>query len=237
MHPTCFAEPAPPTIRQTPVAREELAALLAALHADTRDDHFLALQEGYFKVCVMRTLLRAGHALQEGAPTAGIAWFAHDPGDLVPTWTRGPRSVTCAGGSSDVVAIRGRIARQFELKTRSDHGSKSGAATPELMADFARVASRDGFVFLGAFDGGIYRSFSGDKAERRGRKPVHSCLATAFPPLDALPTGHIEWRTQPIADAALDFALLRQDLPGGARRVLVIGARPAPTDGVPEEDA
>lgn len=218
---------APPT--PTPVGRDELAAVLADLHADTRDDHFLALQEGYFKVCVMRTLLRAGHRLQEGAPIAGVAWFAEDRGDLVPAWTRARRRVTCDGGSSDVVAIRDGVARQFELKTRSDHGSKSGAATGELLADFERVAGRDGFVFLAAFDEGIYRSFSGAKVERRGRKAANPGMTAMFVPIDRLRSGRIEWSTHAVGAGALEFAALRQDLPGGARRVLVIGARaPAP---------
>lgn len=199
-------------------------ALLRALDARTVADPFLAHQEGHLKVQVMATLLSLGYSLQEGAPRADMAHFASPTAGMpdVPTWTTGPRLVRVTDGSSDVVAIRDGAYRQFELKTRCDHGTKSGAATAEIAADLARVARSDEFTFLGVFDGEIYRSFSGDKTETRGRKASLPELTTILPPADRLTRGSVH-RCGFTFDGTNYAALLaRQDVAGNGVRVIVV---------------
>jgi hypothetical protein len=218
-----------PTLSSPPVAAEEMAEVITALDARTASDQFLSFQEGHLKVCLMETLLDLGFTLQEGCPVKGQAWYIRrEPGPggsprLVRE--RGARTVFCEGGSSDVVTIRSGIVRQYELKTRTDNGTKSGAATPEICADLDRVASREGFVFLSVLDEGIYRSFSGDKVERRGRKLVHGAMGSMFPAIDLLPEGTLLWVRVIHDGTPMRFGLLRRDVEGAGRRVLVIGAR------------
>ena len=206
------------------IPAEELEAWLLALAERTRTDPLLAHQEGHFKVEVMRTMLTLGYRLQEGAPSAALAWFAHSAPDdpSHPVWSRGPRIVRCDDGSSDVVVLKGPLVRQLELKTRCDHGTKSGAATREIDQDLARVQTSPEFVFLGVFDEQIFRSFSGNKSERRGRRPANADMATMFPRIEDLPTDRASWTTIQRPDKNLRAGLLRQLVDGGAERVLVV---------------
>jgi hypothetical protein len=205
------------------IPAEELEAWLLALAERTRSDPLLAHQEGHFKVEVMRTMLTLGYRLQEGAPSAALAWFAHSAPDdpSHPVWSRGPRIVRCDDGSSDVVVLKGPLVRQLELKTRCDHGTKSGAATREIDQDLARVHTSPEFVFVGVFDEQIFRSFSGDKSERRGRRPVHADMATMFPRMQDLPAGRPSWTQVERSGKKLRACLLRQLVAGGAERVLL----------------
>ena len=198
--------------------------LLRALDARTKADPFLAHQEGHLKVQVMATLLSLGYSLQEGAPRADMAHFAAPTPGMpdVPRWTTGPRLVRVPDGSSDVVALRDGGYRQFELKTRCDHGTKSGAATAEIAADLARVARSDEFTFIGVFDGEIYRSFSGDKTETRGRKASLPELTAIFPPADRLQGGVVHRCEFPFEDTDFTALLIRQDVPGNGVRVIVV---------------
>ena len=197
--------------------------LLQALDLRTRQDPLLAHQEGHFKVEVMRALLSLGYSLQEGAPRADMAHFASPtPGAPdMPSWKSGPRLVRVEDGSSDIAALQGSGYRQFELKTRCDHGSKSGAAVAEIAADLERVARSSEFTFFGVFDGGIYRSFSGDKIERRGRKASMPALTAVFPPADKLVAGQVHRCGFPFQGTPLTALLIRQDVPGNGLRVLV----------------
>lgn len=198
--------------------------LLRALDARTKADPFLAHQEGHLKVQVMATLLSLGYSLQEGAPRADMAHFAAPTPGMpdVPSWTTRPRLVRLPDGSSDVVALRDAGYRQFELKTRCDHGTKSGAATAEIAADLARVARSDEFTFIGVFDGEIYRSFSGDKIETRGRKASVPELTAIFPPADRLQSGVVHRCEFPFEDTDFTALLVRQDVPGNGVRVIVV---------------
>jgi hypothetical protein len=198
--------------------------LIRALDARTREDPLLAHQEGHLKVETMRTLLTLGYTLQEGAPRADVAHFA-SPGTErldVPRWTVGPRMVRVADGSSDIVILRDGAYRQLELKTRCDHGAKSGAATREIAADLVRVAQSDEFTFVGVFDGDIYRSFSGDKIERRGRKASIPGLTAVFPPTHMLLPGEVHEIKFDLDSAPFEARLVRQEVLGTGTRIIVV---------------
>ena len=225
------APSAPIALRVIP-APSLSVSLLETLDRRTRLDPLLAHQEGHLKVEIMRALLSLGFTPQEGSPRANHAHFASPtPGAPdVPAWTSGTRLIRVPDGSSDIVAIKDGGFRQLELKTRCDHGSKSGAATAEIAADLARVAQSDEFTFVGAFDGGIYRSFSGDKVERRGRKATMTELTSALPPAGDLRTGVVHSCTFNLSGCRFEANLIRQDVPGNGIRVLMVidrGAAPS----------
>jgi hypothetical protein len=198
--------------------------LLHALHARTLKDPLLAHQEGHLKVEAMRTLLSLGYTLQEGSPRNGNANFATPHPDMpdVPVWHEGKRLISVDGGSSDLVALKDGGYRQFELKTRCDHGTKSAAATNEIAADLHRVANHEGFTFIGVFDEGIYRSFSGDKSERRGRKASKPGLTGIFPKSGALIVGKITSFQFDFEGVPMHGLAVRQDVPGNGVRVIVV---------------
>ena len=200
------------------------APLLRALHARTLHDPLLAHQEGHLKVALMRTLLSLGYTLHEGSPRAGHANFATPHPDMpdVPVWHEGKRLISVDGGSSDLVALKHGGFRQFELKTRCDHGTKSAAATGEIAADLHRVARESGFTFIGVFDEQIYRSFSGDKSERRGRKASLPELAAVFPKSGELVAGQIAPFEFDFDGSRFQGLAMRQDVPGNGVRVIVV---------------
>lgn len=221
---SCMQQSASSTTPQALPATHVSAPLLRALHARTLHDPLLAHQEGHLKVELMHTLLSLGYTLQEGSPRADYANFATPHPDMpdVPVWHEGDRLIRVDGGSSDLVALKDDGFRQFELKTRCDHGTKSAAATGEIAADLHRVAREDGFTFIGVFDEQIYRSFSGDKSERRGRKASLPELAAVFPKSGALVAGQMAPFEFDFDGARFQGLAMRQDVPGNGVRVIVV---------------
>jgi hypothetical protein len=133
----------------------------------------------------------------------------------------GDRLVRVEAGSSDVVALRDGSYRHLELKTRCDHGTKSGAATAEIAADLERVGTFADFTFLAVLDGGIYRSFSDSKTERRGRKAMLPELTSIFPPIDDLKPGSAVAAHFDFKGTRFEALVVRQEVPGNGPRVIV----------------
>lgn len=187
---------------------------LERLDVRTRCDPLLAHQEGHFKVQVLRTALSLDYRIQEPSSRATRVYEASPsgPDGSWPHWVESDRAVRIANGSCDLMLRRGDRHLLVELKCRPDQGSKAQAAMRELRGDLERVGQDGRFVFLSVFDEKIYRSFSGGKEERRGRKPRDLELAKLFPAMALLPPSEcVELRTS-ITDTAMHFWILRQVL-------------------------
>jgi len=166
-----------------------------ALAAETINDQFLAISEGYFRVSCIKLGLRMGWIVQEGAqnqhnPKGGrtpradyLSW--HD-GHL--HWERGERVVSIAEGSCDMVIVK-PFQMMIECKTKPDIGTKSLVQFDSIFEDVRRVAGNRECAFLFVFDEGLYRSFSDEKEDNRGRKPSPAAARwfyNCFPKLGTL---------------------------------------------------
>lgn len=156
----------------------------------THDDQLLSLSEGFIKVRCIETALALGWTVQEGAgqaPDGPIADFAVMVAGTI-RWSRASRRLTLPDGSSDL-AIVAPHPLLLEIKARPDRGTKSQAQFQQMDADVARIASYPQCIFFFVFDPNIYRSFSGEKTERRGRNAVAShWFVESFPKVDAIPS-------------------------------------------------
>lgn len=209
---------------------------LERLDVRTRCDPLLAHQEGHFKVQVLRTALSLDYRIQEPSSRATRVYEASPsgPDGSWPHWVESDRAVRIANGSCDLMLRRGDRHLLVELKCRPDQGSKAQAAMRELRGDLERVGQDGRFVFLSVFDEKIYRSFSGGKEERRGRKPSDLDLADVFPAIDSVPVDDVLEITRAIGGIAMRFWLRRQlvDELGCGSRGLELDSGSAPVQRV-----
>lgn len=159
----------------------------------THDDQLLSMSEGFVKVRCMETALALGWTIQEGAgqiPSGPIADFGVMVSGTI-RWSRASRRLTVSDGSADL-SIVAPYEILLEIKARPDWGTKSQAQFQQMDADVARIASNPQCAFFFVFDPNIYRSFSGEKIEKRGRNAVASSwFIENFPKVDAIPSN--EW--------------------------------------------
>lgn len=148
-----------------------LLALFREFAARVREESFLTLSEGLVKVRLLHAAINLGWIVQEGAPgtTYGkpVADFARKV-DGVVRWRRDQRKIRISRGSCDL-AVVDPFDMLLEIKTRSDYGTKSGAQFDFIKQDVVRASGDDRVAFWFVFDPKIYRSFSGEKIEARGR--------------------------------------------------------------------
>ncbi len=165
--------------------KEELViALLADLVERTKFDWLLTHQEGHFKCEVLNSLLNIGCTIQEGRPGSDKppqADYGRMDGEKSRSliWDTSDRQLVFEKGSIDAAIVE-PFACMFELKTRSDKGTKAQAAHDELACDMDRITEDRRVVGVFVFDRNIYRSFSGDKTETRGRKSNTPEMASFF---------------------------------------------------------
>lgn len=167
-----------------------LLQLVDAFDVHTANDQLLTLSEGFIKIRCMEAALKLGWTLQEG--TSGttrfgrVADFASLKGNVV-TWRRGQRQTSIDEGSTDL-AIVSPFEMMLEIKGRPDQGTKAQAQFQQMEADIERVAGNRHCAFLFLLGSKTYMSYSGDKLERRGRKPsaASEWFLNHFPSLGVL---------------------------------------------------
>jgi hypothetical protein len=164
----------------------------------THDDQLLTLSEGFIKVRCIETALSLGWTIQEGAGqsrTHAAADYAFMETEKNIKWERRPRRLLLDEGSSDIAIVE-PFELLLEIKARPDRGTKSQAQFQQMDADVARIASNPKCVFFFIFDPRIYRSFSGEKIEMRGRNAIAAqWFVRNFPKLETIPLNrwlHIE---------------------------------------------
>jgi hypothetical protein len=205
-----------------PWGSKESVGFLRRLDARTINDPLLAHQEGHFKIEVLRTALSLGYRIQEPSPRADRVFEASPsgPDGSWPMWSEAPRIARVTKGSCDLVLRDDAGYLLVELKCRPDQGSKAQAAMGELRGDLERVVGDPRFMFLSVMDEQIYRSFSGDKSERRGRKASERDLVNLFPSIDSLVGDDGVEIVRTVSSMPMRFWLRRQVLacPAGALR-------------------
>jgi hypothetical protein len=114
----------------------------------------------------------------------------------------------------------------LEIKARPDHGTKSQAQFQQMDADVARVAQHPECALFFVFDQRIYRSFSNEKSETRGRHAVAAdWFRGCFPLLAEIATDRwlIRYADRDLAKITLAFKLATHTRADDT--ILVIGAR------------
>ena len=154
----------------------------------TASESLLSLSEGLIKVRCIEAALRLGWTVQEGAgcrPDGDVADYAAMRDGKV-LWHRAARTLRLADGSSDV-AVVDPFEMLLEIKARPDYGTKSQAQFQQMDADVERVAGNPKCALVFVFDPRIYRSFSGEKTETRGRLAVASeWFIASFPAVETI---------------------------------------------------
>lgn len=204
-----------------------LQDLADAFVARTTEDILLAISEGFVKVRCAEAALSLGWTLQEGSrnkPTGPMADYATMLNGRV-AWRRDPRKIQLPEGSSDL-AVVSPFEMFLEIKTRPDHGTKSGAQFQDMDADVARIAQNRQCALLFIFEPVIYASFSGEKTERRGRPAVaDNWFTTCFPSASEIPRNRWYSITASRDSATLNMAFRTCPHTAAEDTILVIGSR------------
>lgn len=201
-----------------------LSTLASAFISLASRERLLTLSEGLVKIRCIEAALDLGWTVQEGAgnsPSGPVADYASGRDGAV-LWRRGPRRLALANGSADVAVVE-PFEMMLEIKARPDYGTKAQAQFQEMDADVARVAQNRHCAFLFVFDPKIYRSFSGEKRETRGRPAVAPHWFTGtFPPASAVgrPGGYSVTAARDGATVVMAFIEMAE-----TSRIVVAGSR------------
>ena len=192
-----------------------------------REDLLLTLSGGFVKIRLMEAALSLGWTLQEGTGDAAGKKTADiirlTPGSL--KWKRSSRVMQLPAGSADLAILK-PIQGFVEKKTRPDIGAKARAQFDEMIEDVDRVATNAACSFFFVLDEKIYRSFSGEKRERRGRPSSNSdWFIKHFEPETKLADPGWFWSTISRRDTPISLGTRRFRTVGGFVRTLVVGAR------------
>jgi hypothetical protein len=149
-----------------------LENLVTKIASAAEHEQFFALSEGLVKVRTIEAALSLGWTVQDGASGKDVVhtlWLDASEVKIESC----ERVLKIEDGSADVY-ITAPIKMMLEIKTRPDFGSKAQAQFSEMLEDVDRVAGLKDTAFLFVFDPKLYRSFSGDKQDKRGRKALSS---------------------------------------------------------------
>ncbi len=190
----------------------------------TSEDRLLALSEGFLKVRCAEAALALGWTLQEGVGNKGSADFASlSNGSIV--WRRSDRILFALEGSADL-AIVSPLNMLLEIKARPDHGTKSQAQFEQMDYDVARVAADPRCAMLFVFEPRMYRSFSAEKQESRGRRALTSgWFNRHFPKLQSIPEDRYASICAERDGEILTLAFRRCPHGGADGIILVLGCR------------
>ena len=217
---------------------DEIVQFTTSFVAKTEKDAFLSLSEGYLKVRAIEVALERGWTLQEGAgntPSGSIADFLSLEQGL-PVWTAGPRKLALASGSADLTVVA-PIRAMLEFKARPDYGTKSQAQFQEMECDVERAAGAANVAFLFVFDEKIYRSFSGQKTESRGRPAkADKWFVANFPAASEIPIGGYLERKASRAGIPMALTFWMQSVRPSCTRIVALGMREQPSGIVNSRD-
>lgn len=210
-----------------------LAQLSQAIAAAAKGEPLFTLSEGLVKVKALHAALDLGWTVQDGSSGAGqmhtLSRLHGQPIKLASS----PRVLNVAEGSADLY-VTAPVQMMLEIKTRPDFGSKETAQFAFILEDVERVASTPNTAFLFCFDQRLYRAFSGERADPRGRPALSSqWFHDNFIGYDEVVGNALTDTTATANGVQLDLQF--HPVPGGVTgtRVIVVGARSDSSFGTP----